>query len=218
MGYPQPLSRSECGRGLPYARGMWIPFLGKVDDPAELGVESGQFRYIADSRGGSAFLLAGAAFWLVGAVVCLLVPGLRIEWVLYAGLSVPLVGLVISRLQRAGLLRDPRYAALAGIAAITELAALPTMFFLRESHSEALPAILMISDGAHLLILMWLHLDYTYFLAGNLKIVLGLLFLFSSAWFDSYPPQLAASGAISLAAALLVWRDSSRTASLYVRR
>lgn len=114
------------------------------------------------------------------------------------------------------MLGNPRYAALAGIATITELAALPTMFFLRESQPEALPAILMIADGAHLLILMWLHLDYSYYLAGNVKIVLGLLFLFTGTWSDSYPPQLAVSGAVSLGAALLVWRDSSRTASLYV--
>lgn len=78
---------------------MRIPFLAKVDDPAHLGVEPGQLRYIADTRGGSAFLLAGAVFWLVGAVFCLLAPGLRVEWVLYAGLSVPFVAMAISRLQ-----------------------------------------------------------------------------------------------------------------------
>lgn len=197
---------------------MRIPFLRRVNDASELGVQSAQLRYIADSRGGSAFLLAGAVFWLVGSVFCLLVPSLRVEWVLYAGLSIPFVAILLARLQGARLLDNPRYAALAGIATITELAALPTMFFLRESHPEVLPAILMISDGAHLLVLMWLHLDYTYFLAGNLKVVLGLSFLFSDVWSNSYPSQLSLSGLVSLAAALWVWRDSDRTESLYMTR
>lgn len=47
------------------------------------------------------------------------------------------------------------------------------MFFLRDEHPEALPGVLLIADGAHLLILIWLHLDYTYFLAANAKVVLG---------------------------------------------
>ena len=34
----------------------------------------------------------------------------------------------------------------------------------------------MAADGAHLLIPMWLHMDYTYFLAGCAKAALGTLF------------------------------------------
>lgn len=197
---------------------MRIPFIAKVSDLAHLGIEPARFRYITESRGGSSFLLAGAIFWLGGALFCMLVPDARVEWVLYGGLSVPLFAIALARLQRTKLMGHPGYAALAGLATITELAALPTMFFLRDAHPEALPAILLIADGAHLLILMWLHLDYNYFLAGNVKVVLGLLFLFTDLWMDSYPPQLAAGGVVSLVAAVLVWRDSSRTESLYLNR
>ena len=101
-------------------------------------------------------------------------------------------------------------------ATLTELSALPTMFYLRAEHPEALPAILMIADGAHLLILMWLHLDYTYFLAGYAKALLGVLFLFGVLWEGSYSLQMTASGVISLSAAVLVWRDSHHTLKLYL--
>ena len=63
---------------------------------------------------------------------------------------------------------------------------------------------------------MWLHLDYTYFLAGNIKVVLGIVFLFTDPWSGSYPLQLATGGVVSLVAAASVWRVSSRTASLYL--
>lgn len=90
------------------------------------------------------------------------------------------------------------------------------MFYLRVEHPEALPGILLIADGAHLLILMWLHLDDTYFLVGYVKALLGILFLFGVLWEGSYTLQMLASGVVSLAAAMLVWRDSRRTLRLYL--
>jgi len=194
-----------------------IPFIPKVSDPDELGVEESRLRFIADSRGGSAFLLAGAVFWLLGSLVAVLQPAWRVEWVLYGGLAVPVLGIAIARLQGARLFGHAGYAALAVFATFTELAALPTMFFLRADHPEVLPGVLMISDGAHLLIFMWLHLDYTYFLAGYAKALLGTLFLFGVLWPDSYPLQMLAGGLVSLAAALFVWRDSGRTLQLYLK-
>lgn len=195
---------------------MRIPFLPRVRSASDLGVEESRLRFIADTRGGSAFLLAGAAFWLSGAVVSVLVPGAAVAWVLYAGLAVPLLALALARLQGARLFGNASYATLASLATLTELAALPVMFFLRDDHPEVLPGVLMIADGAHLLILMWLHLDYTYFLAGLVKAVLGTLFLFGTVWPGSYPLQMAVSGVVSAACALLVWRDSSRTLTLYL--
>lgn len=76
---------------------------------------------------------------------------------------------------------------------------------------------ILIADGAHLLILTWLHLDYTYVIAGFAKAVLGSLFLFGVLWDGSYPIQMLASGVICLAAAPVVWRDSQRTLELYLR-
>ena len=196
---------------------MRIPFIPKVAEVGELGVEPARFRFITDTRGGSAFLLAGAAFWLVGAVVTFGWPWMGIPWVLYGGLSIPVLGFVIGRAQRVALTSHPDYATLAGLATVTELAALPTMFFLRESSPEALPGVLLIADGEHLLILMWLHLDYTYFLAGMAKIVLGVLFVFGLLWPGSYPLQLGAAGLVSLIAVPFVWHDSGRTVKLYLR-
>lgn len=183
----------------------------------ELGVEDARLQFTSDSKGGSAFLFAGAAFWLIGALVSQIVPGVRVEWVLYAGFAVPVLGGMFAKLQGARLWNHPGYASLVMFATIAELAALPTMFYLRTDHPETLPGVLLIADGAHLLILMWLHMDYTYFLAGFGKAVFGGLFLFGVLWEGSYPVQMLAGGLISLAAAFFVWRDSDRTLQLYLR-
>lgn len=195
---------------------MRIPFIPKVQSQEQLGLEPARLRFIADTRGGSAFLIAGAAFWLVGALLAQIAPDIRVVWLLYGGLAVPVLGIVIAKLQGAHLWGHPGYASLVVFATVTEVAALPTMFYLRVEHPEALPGILMIADGAHLLILMWLHLDYTYFLAGSTKALLGGLFLFGVLWDGSYPLQMLGSGVISLAAAMLVWRDSQQTLRLYL--
>lgn len=196
---------------------MRIPFIPKVSSQEELGVEDARLRYTADTRGGSAFLIAGAVFWLVGALLAQLTPSIRVEWMLFGGLGVPVLGVLIARLQGARLFSHPGYASLVMLATFAELAALPTMFFLRVEHPEALPSIFMIADGAHLLILMWLHLDYTYFLAGYAKALFGALFLFGVFTENSYTFQMAASGVISMVAAVLVWRDSGRTLQLYLK-
>lgn len=197
---------------------MRIPFIERVDDIEELGVEPGLWDYISDSRGGSAFLFAGAVFWFLVAGVAAIGDDHWVAFVLYGGLLVPVLATLIARMQRARLLSNVRYASLAGFAAMTELAALPVMFFLRDSHPGALIAILMIADGAHLLIYMWLHFDYWYFLAANAKVVLGALFLFDFVDVGAPQIQAGASGAVSLAVAPLIWRDSQRTADLYRRR
>lgn len=195
---------------------MRIPFIPKVGSQNELGVETSRLQFTADTRGGSAFLIAGAGFWLIGAVVSQFVPMIRVEWVLYAGFAVPVAAFVVAKLQGAHLGGNPMYASLVGFATVTELAILPVLFYLRVDHPEVLPAVFLIADGAHLFILMWLHMDYTYFLAGFAKGVLGCLFLFGLVWEGSYPLQMLAGGVISLVAAVNVWRDSQTTLELYL--
>lgn len=194
---------------------MRIPFIARVDDIDDLDVEPGLWDYISDSRGGSAFLFAGASFWFLVAGVATVGQDQWVAFVLYGGLLVPIVAALIARLQRARLFSNVRYASLAGFAVMTELAALPVMFLLRDSHPDALIAILMIADGAHLLIYTWLHLDYWYFLAANAKVVIGAMFLFGFVADGAPQIQAGVSGAVSLAVAPLIWRDSQRTAELY---
>lgn len=107
---------------------MRIPFISKVSNLEELGVEDARLQFTADTKGGSAFLLAGAAFWLVGALVSLVVSAICVEYVLYAGFAVPVFGIISAKLQGAQLGSHQGYASLVGFATLTELAALPTMF------------------------------------------------------------------------------------------
>lgn len=56
---------------------------------------------------------------------------------------------------------------------------LPILFVLADINPLLLAAALTIIDAGHLPVLMWIHLDYTYFLAACAKLVIGLAFLLS---------------------------------------
>jgi|GEM_PF-2641617 len=195
---------------------MRIPFIAKVSDPRTL-VRPELEKFIRETKEGSAFLLSGALFYLVGAFVSYIAPSAEVSYVIYGGIFVPVAAIAIGKLIHAAWLIKSPYAVLAAVAPIMELAAIPIMIFLKDSQPAALPGILMICEGVHYLVYMWIHLDYYFFILSYLKIFLGVLFLFNVLFAGNYVLQLCISGIISLAIAILVARDSKRTLQLYTK-
>ena len=196
---------------------MRIPFIPRVDEPVTL-VRPELEQFIRETKGGSAFLVGGATFWLVGALISYAAPSARIAWVIYGGLSVPIIAVLAGKLMRAAWLIKSPYTVLAAIAPMTEMAAIPIMIFLRDSAPGALVGILMICEGAHYLIYMWLHLEYIYFWLAYVKVFLGILFLFNVILGGELGWQMLISGLLSATAAVLVARDSTRVRELYTKR
>ena len=125
---------------------------------------------------------------------------------------------MIGKLMRSAWLIKSPYTVLAAVAPVMELAAIPIMIFLQHSNPGALVGILMICEGAHYLVYMWIHLDYYYFFLFYLKCFLGVLFLFNVILGGALGWQMLISGIISLVAAILVARDSSRVRELYRKK
>jgi hypothetical protein len=196
---------------------MRIPFIPKVDNPDTL-IRPELESYIRLTKGGSAFLLSGAVFWLVGALIGLLAPNVLILWVIYGGISVPFLAIAIGKLVGSSWLINSPYTVLAAVAPIMELAAIPIMIFLQHSNPGALVGILMICEGVHYLVYMWLHLDYYFFILFYLKCFLGILFLFGAILGGELGWQMLISGLISLVFAILVARDSVRVRNLYRKK
>lgn len=128
---------------------MRIPFLRRVEDPRIL-ISKEREAFIRSTYGGSAFLLAGGTFWLSGALLSGLDPALKIPFVIWGGLMVPVLGFAYGRLQGAHFFAQSQYTSLAVIAPVLEIPAIPIMLYLKDIRPDALPAILMIVAGAHL--------------------------------------------------------------------
>ena len=93
-------------------RRMRIPFIR-----GRFVIGQDRVRFTQLTKGGSAFLLAGAIFWLVASLSSIVLPlGQAINVYVFGGFSVPVVGFVIARLQGARMHSSPQYTTLAAIA------------------------------------------------------------------------------------------------------
>ncbi len=193
---------------------MRIPFIPKVADPHTL-IRPELERFIRETKSGSSFLLAGTLFWLAGAFFGFAIPAFKITWVVYGGILVPILAILIGKLRHTAWLIKSPYTVLAAVAPAIEMAAIPILIFLQHSSPAALVGILMICEGTHYLIYMWLHLDYYFFILAYLKVFLGVLFLFSIILGGNLSMQMLISGSISLVIAQLVAKDSGRVLELY---
>jgi hypothetical protein len=174
----------------------------------EEDVDPHRIQFIKDSRGGSAFLFAGGLFWtLAGLIALRFSPSVAINFYLFGGLAVVPVGFAIARWQGATFSRTSPYTILAAIAPLSTVFSLVVIFAFAHRIPELVAPALTIMDAAHFLILMWLHLDYTYFLAACVKVIIGLLFLLSFPAFAFVGVGLLSAG-VSMLAAILVWRAS----------
>ena len=153
-------------------------------------------------------MLAGAIFWLAASLSSMALPvGQAINVYVFGGFSVPILGFTISRLQGSRMSSSPQYATLAAIASAITPFCFPILLLVAHDDPQSLPSTLTIIDGAHLLVFMWLHLDYTYFLASVMKFVLGALYIWTLHTNALLVVGLV-SAAISVLSAVMVWRSS----------
>jgi hypothetical protein len=182
---------------------MRIPFIR-----GRLVIGQDRVQFIQTTKGGSAFLIAGAIFWFVASISSLVLPvGQAVNVYVFGGFSVFVVGFMIARLQGARMFSSPQYATLAAIASIITPFCFPVLLLVAHDDPQLLPSTLTIIDGAHLMVFMWLHLDYTYFLASVAKFFVGAIYIWSLHTHALLIVGLA-SALISTIAAVMVWRSS----------
>jgi len=170
--------------------------------------------FIVATRGGSAWLLAGALFWAGAGVSGLLAPRVWPKVYLYGGFSVPIVGWLFAKAQSVTVPPKSALVPLVAIAATITPFCFPLLILIERRDPALLPVALTIIDGAHLLVLMWLQLDYAYFLAAVAKGIIGATFGFMFLEQSAVGVGFA-SAAVSLLAAWSVYRDAGNAFQLY---
>lgn len=180
-------------------------------------VPADRLSFIVATRGGSAWLWAGGLFWAAAGLSGVLgAPGVWAKVYLYGGFSVPVVGWAFARAQRVRVPPKSALVPLVAIAAAITPFCFPLLILIERHEPAMLPVALTIVDGAHLLVLMWVQLDYAYFLAAVAKGVIGSLFGF--VYLAQAPAGVGlASAVVSFVAAWSVQRDAARAFQLYSR-
>jgi hypothetical protein len=171
--------------------------------------------FIVATRGGNAWLWAGGLFWAAAGLCGLL--GTADLWpkvYLYGGFSVPVVGWLLARGQRIQIPSRSPFVPLVAIASAITPLCFPLLILIERREPSLLPVALTIIDGAHLLVLMWVQLDYAYFVAAVAKGVIGSIFGF--VFLAQAPAGVGfASAAVSFLAAWTVQRDAPHAVQLY---
>jgi len=177
-------------------------------------VPTDRLAFIVATRGGSAWLVAGALFWAGAGVSGLLASGVWPKVYLYGGFSVPIVGWLLAKAQSVTVPPKSALVPLVAIAATITPFCFPLLILIERRDPALLPVALTIIDGAHLLVLMWLQLDYAYFLAAVAKGIIGATFGFVFLEQSAVGVGFA-SAAVSLLAGWSVYRDARNAVQLY---
>ena len=125
---------------------MRNPFVPAGSVPAD------RLEFIVATRGGSAWLFAGALFWAAAGLAGWLAP--RDVWTrayLYGGFSVPLVGWLVARAQRVRIPDRSSMVPLVAIASTITPFCFPLLILIQRRDPMLLPVALTVIDGAHLL-------------------------------------------------------------------
>ncbi len=194
---------------------MRIPFIKRASvdkfDPA-------QAAFIKDSQGGSAFIFAGVLFWVMAGLVSVFAPiSIAVAFYIFGGFSVPVLGFVIARMQGAELNFKSKYTILVIISDAVTVFGLPLLFLLKQFDPRLVAPALSIINAAHLLIMMWVQLDYTYFLLAMVGLMIGLFFGFSLPEYALVGTGLL-YGFVSLFAGFLVQASSHDPLKPYIKQ
>jgi len=178
-------------------------------------VPTDRLAFIVATKGGSAWLLAGALFWAGAGISGLLAsPGVWTKVYLYGGFSVPIAGWLLAKAQSVTVPPKSALVPLVAIAATITPFCFPLLILIEQRDPALLPVALTVIDGAHLLVLMWLQLDYAYFLAAVAKGIIGATFGFVFLEQSAVGVGFA-SAAVSLLAGWSVYRDARNAVQLY---
>jgi hypothetical protein len=154
---------------------MRIPFLKK-----EITVEQDRLNFIRHSHGGSAMLLSGGIFWLIAGIIAMnATPTITANVYLYGGMIVPILGFIIAKLLQSDLMQPSKYTSLVILASGITTYGMPILFLVNKYNPLLIAPVLAILNGGHLFILMWIHLDYIYFLLALAELIVGITFIFS---------------------------------------
>lgn len=153
---------------------MRIPFLKK-----NITITSERYQFIKETRGGSFMLFAGAIYWYVSFVTISIAP-LKIGNIVYTygGILIPIIGFVILKIQNLKMPKKNQYTWLVIFSSLITPFCFPVLILIGKYDMRLVPPAIAIINGAHLLILMWIHLDYIYAIISMIYLIIGITFMF----------------------------------------
>lgn len=182
---------------------MRIPFIKR-----EITVSQSRIDFVRNTRAGSPMVIAGGIYWAVAGFVALLVTPKASSFVfIYGGIIIPFLGFLIAKLLNVSLLQRSDYTSLTVLSSMFVPFCIPILFLASRYNPSVVAPTLAVLNGAHFLIMMWIHLDYIFFLLADFQLIIGILFLFT---FPSVAPVAVSfiSASVTLFSGIILYFTS----------
>jgi hypothetical protein len=187
-----------------------VPYLKQ-----NIKITESRIEYIKNTCGGSTGLYSGAFFWLVASIISLLCSQyISTSFYIFGGaILVPVLStriLSLKKKKKAG----GEYLHLTIISNMIFIVLYPIVYVLQNQLPTYIPTVVALINAAHLLIFMWIYLEFLYcILVGGYFVVSMLFIFFFTQYMYNYLGFVLCI--INLIFAVIIERNAKRVSEIY---
>jgi hypothetical protein len=135
--------------------------------------------YIMNTCGGSTGVYAGAVFWLIASFISLFASMyLATSFYIFGGaIIVPVLSIQLLKIKRKNKVGGD-YQSLTIISNMTFIIFYPIVFIVQQQIPEYVPMMVALINAAHLLIFMWIHMEFLYCILAGIYFIVSMGFVF----------------------------------------
>lgn len=141
-------------------------------------VSSERVNYIKNTCGGSTGIYSGALFWLMGSIVSLFSSQyVSTSFYIFGGaILVPILSVQLLKLKKKDKV-DGEYLSLTIISNMAFIVAYPIVFVIQQQIPNYVPVIIALINAVHLLVFMWIHMEFLYCILTVIYSIVSMLFI-----------------------------------------
>jgi hypothetical protein len=135
--------------------------------------------YIVNTCGGSTGVYAGAAFWLIASFISLFASKyIATSFYIFGGaIIVPVLSIQLLKIKNKNK-ADGEYQSLTIISNMAFIIFYPIALIVQQQIPEYVPIVIALINASHLLIFMWIHMEFLYCILVGLYFIVSMGFVF----------------------------------------
>lgn len=192
---------------------MRVPYLKQ-----NTSIREDRLSYITNTCGGSTGVYGGAVFWLVASLLSLFTSRyIATSFYIFGGaILVPVLSAQLLKMKKKPKVSG-EYLHLTIISNLIFAALYPIAYIMQNKIPDYIPIAVALFNAAHLLVFMWIHLEFLYCLlvGGYFIISMAFIFLFPQFTFHYLGFVLCI---VNLAFAVLIERSARRVSEIYTTK
>jgi hypothetical protein len=144
-------------------------------------VSKERLNYIVNTCGGSTGVYAGAVFWLIASFISLFASEyIATSFYIFGGaIIVPVLSIQLLKIKNKNK-ADGEYQSLTIISNMSFIIFYPIALIVQQQIPEYVPMVIALINAAHLLIFMWIHMEFLYCILVGIYFIVAMGFVFTA--------------------------------------